>query len=140
MQLVSKYEDAALLFVLVHGTWGRGMFPSDGPSRASRKQPRWFEPESRFRTSLKWHLAQSSSELTYAVDTFEWSGSNSFIERAQAAERLAARLDDEIAEYPGQTQVLIGHSHGGTVCMLACKYMKVARPQIGDSGDSLHRT
>ena len=68
--------------------------------------------------------------MTYAVDCFEWSGSNSFIERAQTAENLAARLDDEIGKHPDQTQVLIGHSHGGSVCMLACKYMKVARPQI----------
>jgi hypothetical protein len=130
MKLVSNREDADLLIVLVHGTWGRGMFPSDVTSSGKRKQPRWFEPESRFRTSLRWQLSESPSQIAYAVDSFEWSGSNSFIERAEAAERLAVRLDDEISKHPCQTQVLIGHSHGGTVCMLACKYAKAARPQI----------
>jgi hypothetical protein len=87
-------------------------------------------PGSKFRSSLKEKLSGHPSEQTYSINTFEWSGANSFIERGQAAASLAERLDSDAVAHPSQQHILIGHSHGGTVCMLAMKHVKTAMPNI----------
>ena len=122
----------ALSITLVHGTWGRGFFPprqSPAP-RKSQGKSRWFEPGSNFRRSLEAAIGSDAPEHAASIDCFEWSGANSFIERATAADALAERLDAQAAANPGLTQMLIGHSHGGSVCMLACVRMNTARPHI----------
>ena len=132
MRLITDGSHVDLAITLVHGTWGRGLYRR----RSSRTQPRrprkpgWFETGSRFRSTLKELLSNDDSDRSYSVDVFEWSGANSFIERARAATDLAKRLDQQASTDPSRTQILIGHSHGGTVCMLACRELKAARPHL----------
>jgi hypothetical protein len=49
------------------------------------------------------------------LDTFHWSGKNSFVARSRAAEDFRNRLLETSTLYPDARQVVIAHSHGGTV-------------------------
>ena len=139
MRLTQTGEAVDLDIILVHGTWGRGIFPSSRPSPKSVAKPRWFQPHSRLRASLEKALSDAPESLTYSVSTFERSGANSFIERSEAAQSLAARLDAESSSHPHKKHILIGHSHGGSVCMLACVHVKTARPNIVTFCHPFHR-
>jgi hypothetical protein len=101
---------------LVHGTWGRGLFPGLRAPYAGRT-PFWFEPESSFVSQLQTEL--QLRKLLFEIDAFTWSGSNSIAERYSAAKELAKRLQARKLRFPTSTQVIVGHSHGGSVAMLA---------------------
>ena len=110
--------------VLVHGTWGRGFIPR--PGRSSR--PRWFERGSPFRETL--HAALLARRITLeTTEQVEWSGSNAFGEREHAAVLLAGHLDRLHEADPGTTRLVIGHSHGGNVCLRA--FAHLGRPADG---------
>jgi hypothetical protein len=96
--------------LLVHGTWGRGFNP-DTVSPA----PRWFEEGSSFRTELEQGLSDLGDRLS--VDAFLWSGANSIVERAEAAQDLAQSLDEAVAQMPDTDHILVAHSHGGNVAL-----------------------
>lgn len=98
---------AELSIILVHGTWGRGPFPPKQPAapRSSARKRRWFEPGSNFRRSLEETLRNDAPGHAASIDSFDWSGANSFIERATAANALAERLDAEAAANPRLTQI-----------------------------------
>jgi broad specificity phosphatase PhoE len=97
---------------LIHGTWGRAFF---------LKKPRWFEKRSLFRTRLE--LALSEAGIEADIQAFPWSGAQSVTARFSAAQALTAELHQEQADDPSVTQILIGHSHGGTIGMLAAHLM-----------------
>lgn len=50
-----------------------------------------------------------------------WSGRNSFKARAEAAARLQHRLRRQADRYPGARHIIVAHSHGGNIALLAIK-------------------
>src|SRR5262249_60744241 len=97
--------------ILVHGTWGRGIFPkiSDLKRRyLFRGSKRWFEDGSPFHERLK--------ALGWPITAFPWSGANSVHARDSAARKLSDQLRKDLAA-PGATFVIIAHSHGGNVAL-----------------------
>src|SRR5262249_53387701 len=116
--LASMTDTSSALFVIVHGTWGRGIFPrlsSFLRAMSLRKpMPRWFEAESAFRTDLS--SLMTSFGITAETISFEWSGSNSVFARQRAAESLRELL---LSRGQGRPIVIIAHSHGGNVALQA---------------------
>lgn len=114
-------DQRPLAITLVHGTWGRGVFPALSPPW---RRPFWFEPGGEFHDRLKQGLADR--EINAPFHAFTWSGSNSIFERLAAAQRLAADINERAAAEPDQLQVVIGHSHGGSVAMIALRHIEEA--------------
>jgi hypothetical protein len=84
----NKSTDATLSVILVHGTWGRGIFvrtdrPWLGP-------PYWFNKASPFRKRLEEEL--SKRDVTPQIKCISWSGSNSVFARSAAASKLRDQL------------------------------------------------
>jgi hypothetical protein len=104
---------------LIHGTWGRAFF---------LKKPRWFEEHSLFRT--RFELALSKAGIEADIKASPWSGAQAVTARHLAAKALADELLQEQKDEPPVTQIIIGHSHGGTVGMLAAH-------QMGEGGREL---
>lgn len=100
-------SDPSIFITLVHGTWGRRKLPFSGPL--------WFEEGSTFVASLKQALAPHAG---VEIDAFLWSGKNSLNERADAGAALARRLWKQKMRFPNALQVVVGHSHGGSVALL----------------------
>src|ERR1700716_565024 len=100
---------------LIHGTWGRAFF---------LKKPRWFEEHSLFRT--RFELALSKAGIEADIKASPWSGAQAVTARHLAAKALADELLQEQKDEPPVTQIIIGHSHGGTVGMLAAHQMERA--------------
>lgn len=105
-------NDRTIVVTLVHGTWGRGFFPS-----ARGKTPRWFECGSPFQERLTKHLRAAGAEPEYS--DFTWSGANSILERDKAADVLANHLEDQTKTNKDRKRLVIAHSHGGNVAMRA---------------------
>ena len=110
-----KSNGRGFVVTLVHGTWGRGIFPGLIPRLTSR--PRWFEKNSAFRVQLENLLTADGTELI--TQEFHWSGSNSIQARQVAATALAEKIIKAKTEFPNHTHVIIGHSHGGNVATAA---------------------
>lgn len=90
---------------LVHGTWPRGLM-------SSRSVPApWFHPASEFCMDLASRLNGSVT-----VRSFEWSGKNSFSERAKASAEFAEHLRQHWSLDKTAKHVVVSHSHGGNVC------------------------
>ena len=104
-----------LLITLVHGTWGRGMFPQLR-TKMMHSKPAWFEDGSDFRKRL---TAALGTNVLFRE--FHWSGCNSIMARENAASTLANDLDRSRIEYPLLRYAVIGHSHGGTVALSALR-------------------
>ncbi|TPI78499.1 hypothetical protein [Mesorhizobium sp. B2-8-9] len=105
---------------LIHGTWGRGIFPSDHASKL-----RWFEEGSPFWNKLVGELQVAGLEHT--VSAFKWSGDNSIVQRNIAAGKLADYLNQRRMALPESTSLCIAHSHGGNVALRA--FHILASPQ-----------
>jgi hypothetical protein len=103
-----------LVITLVHGTWGRGIFPRI--RTVFPLAPCWFERGSAFRTRLE---ATLEPHAPVVVREFNWSGSNSLAARQKAAKGLASDLSAAKDQFPAATHVLIGHSHGGNIALAA---------------------
>ncbi|TFV70223.1 hypothetical protein E4K64_30675 [Bradyrhizobium frederickii] len=117
--MVAPSADPAWIITLVHGTWGRGFFSLDKPT----KSPRWFEAGSEFRH----HLSIELETLGIPAPHFEvckWSGSNSIAARESAARQLADQLESQQRLNPGRRQLVIAHSHGGNVAVRATTHLK----------------
>jgi hypothetical protein len=114
---------AILNIVLVHGTWGRGIFiRTDKPRFGS---PRWFNDSSPFRLRLEEELGKRN--MIQQFECTSWSGSNSVFARSAAASRLRNRLNTSPEGVP---QVVIGHSHGGNVVLRALKEFDTSRVKL----------
>ena len=129
------------IVTLVHGTWARGvLWASDHdysglkPYRPERRPStlrgelveaiksywrgvRWFDWPSEFRAKLGGHLANAGFDST--IRAFRWSGSNSIYARQAAAKKLAAILRSDLNRFPDVPSVIVAHSHGGNVALLA---------------------
>ncbi|HPE79641.1 MAG: hypothetical protein H6961_01380 [Chromatiaceae bacterium] len=116
-----KAAQHPLAITLVHGTWGRGVFPA---LSLLWRRPFWFEPGGGFHDRLKHGLAGLGIDAP--IHAFTWSGANSIFERRTAAKRLAADINERAAAEPDRLQMVIGHSHGGSVAMIALRHMEEA--------------
>lgn len=87
--------------IIVHGTWASG--------------ESWYQPGGNFFQSV--HQTCQELSLVDKVVGFTWSGGLNSASHYTAAERLAVI----IREY--DFVILIGHSHGGTVAVLASKIL-----------------
>ncbi len=86
---------------LVHGT-----FAPDAP---------WTQSDSSFQKKLKCRLP----ELDVQFEAPQWGGQNQHSARLRAATKLREGIRKHATR--GIPQVLIGHSHGGNACVLACR-------------------
>jgi len=112
---------------LVHGTCGflprrmsvehEGDHENEGSPSASRSNSDWFAFDSSFHKELARQLKELGVE--HRIRSFEWSGSNSIFVRNNAAVRLSKLLELDAAADPQAFSVVIGHSHGGNVALLA---------------------
>lgn len=98
-----------LRLILVHGTFARGAA--------------WAAEGSAFREKLKNLLAAKGFDAEFEI--FEWSGQNGDRARFSAAAELASVLSANYTSWGSQkTCLLISHSHGGNVSLLAHKHLK----------------
>src|SRR5262245_24732976 len=111
-----------LLITIVHGTWGRGIFPALR-SRLPFKNHWWFDDQSQFASKLREGL--SKRNIYARISAFNWSGANSIFARDRAGADLAVHLRDEASRAEGSRQVLIGHSHGGNVAIRALHHREI---------------
>jgi hypothetical protein len=74
----------------------------------------WYDANGMIATAIR---AQYGADAT--IDAFAWSGDNSFSARIKAAQALRTQVDARCAQDPAVQQVLIGHSHGGSVISYA---------------------
>jgi hypothetical protein len=116
-------SNSGIAVTLVHGTWGRGMFPGLFPRLSSR--PCWFEEKSVFRTQL--HTLLSAEDRPVVIQEFHWSGSNSLAARQSAAAALSSKLAETKLQFPEYAHAVVGHSHGGNVALAALS-------NLGDAG------
>ena len=98
--------------ILVHGTWAAPR-PSLIPRR---KRTSWYDPDHRFTTRLRDHLAGIGAQSR--TDAFTWSGKNSVRERAKAAQELADVISERFRRGIPSLSV-VAHSHGGHVALRA---------------------
>jgi pimeloyl-ACP methyl ester carboxylesterase len=96
---------------LIHGTWANWRvfgLPA---------KPRWFELGHKFRDQLE---TLSTSDVR--VEDFRWGwGANMHGQRVKAAKRLAQKLRESDSE---DRHILIGHSHGGNIALMAARYVR----------------
>lgn len=102
-------EQPEIIIILVHGTWAPDAL-------WTRSSP--------LRNYLLEHL-EFVSKAKVATQTCRWSGENSFVGRARAAEGLRHQLEKNAALYPNALQFIIAHSHGGNIALLALEKVKV---------------
>lgn len=126
LPITSPPAAGRLLVHLVHGTWPDGLWQAlrrglvpNSPYPAVDGTQSWFQSAHVFRTTLEQRLRDNG--ITADVRPFIWSGFNSFRARARAAEELLPHLARGVVR--SDRQLIIGHSHGGTVAMLALKMM-----------------
>src|SRR5450432_3040238 len=114
---------------LVHGTWPYGwifqwrnrfrLFPrricTKRYKSAKRRAAAWFHRRSAFRKEVTFALGVEAIKFV----SFRWSGANSFTARRDAAGRLRQHLCRWVALYPNACHLIVAHSHGGTVAVLA---------------------
>ncbi len=107
-----------LSITLVHGTWGNGFFRQGGTRR------RWFNAGSPFVDSINQYFGEAN------IESFIWSGRNSFIERNNAAISLAELLSSQRDRYPDRHQLIISHSHGGNIVLRSLEYINYETNKI----------
>jgi pimeloyl-ACP methyl ester carboxylesterase len=67
-----------------------------------------------------------------SIDRVTWSGRNSLQDRISAADSLAKRLSDQLRTDPDCRQIVIGHSHGGSILAHALtRYPRLAKHVAG---------
>jgi len=146
MPTSSATSAVQVLVTLVHGTWGGSKLPFSGPL--------WFEDGSKFVGALQSVL--EANGIVAPISAFRWSGANSLAERADASDLLARYLNHQKLQHPDALQVVVGHSHGGTLCMLTLKnlsedvkpifitlatpYMEIINTDATPSADLLKKT
>ena len=104
---------AKTIIHLVHGTWPYGLV-AHRLRWLRHPDATWFHEDSPFCRALRSAL---SPDVT--LRPFEWSGNNSYLARHVAAQQLGKRLYECYDQDDPPRQILIAHSHGGNVAMLA---------------------
>lgn len=84
----------------------------------------WVKPGSLFSNWIK----ERCHDIEWT--SFQWSGRNSHSAREQAAEQLADKCETILSENPGCEIVLLAHSHGGNVALMAINENSRLREKI----------
>lgn len=113
---------------LLHGTWGRGLRPGKTPFGRPQTRPIWSEPGGHFHDDLR--DALRAQGIRASLQTINWSGSNSVLERDHVAKFLAQRLDEDAGRMPGAAQVVIAHSHGGNIALDAARHHRTGQGRL----------
>lgn len=93
---------------LVHGTWAE-----NAP---------WTQPDSFFRKHLQCRLRELGIPTQIQFNAPPWGGQNRQSIRLAGAEKVRDEVRKKTSEGGVRMhQLLVGHSHGGNVCFLACK-------------------
>lgn len=95
------------VLTLVHGT-----LPF---RRLTRADPAWTKDRSIF---CRW-IREDFEGCSVDIKQLEWTGRNSAMERKLASERLATQVNEQAEEDPTARQIVVGHSHGGTIALMA---------------------
>jgi hypothetical protein len=115
--------------VLVHGTWGRGaLFVRDYRPRdwfTDLMNAPWFHPRSSFSNSLRDNLPK---QMDWDIRAFNWSGANSVKVRYEAAKALALMLREQLDR--AEFVVVIAHSHGGNIGLMAIRMLGEASGRV----------
>jgi lipase (class 3) len=101
-----------LIITTVHGTWAT----KKTEGKAGTSTP-WYHETSVFAHRLKGRFAEQGTICL--LRHFEWSGENSILARYRASRRLSEQVKTMEKRYPGSRHLLIGHSHGGNVALMA---------------------
>jgi len=96
-----------LVITLVHGTWGRGIIWPSGDAP-------WTTDASTLCRSLRERLGPDT-----VFRRFRWSGSNSHSARLKASHELRDFLQEGLTGQPDATHIVVAHSHGGNVALMA---------------------
>jgi hypothetical protein len=108
-----------LIVHAVHGTWPYGFWAhliGRSPHSAANKELPWFIDGSPFQSAIS---TLSGRQLQWIP--FMWSGTNSFTARRVAATSLVQHLQDWFHREPEAEHVIIAHSHGGSVSVIAAR-------------------
>ncbi len=100
---------------LVHGTWARGIFAAAPNAESAAKRPIWSDPKSAFHNALAEKLQEEGFHAR--IIAFAWSGANTVRLRDGVARDLARSIETSTED--GTLNVVIGHSHGGTIALTA---------------------
>jgi len=100
---------------LVHGTWARGIFAAAPTAESGAKRPIWSDPNSAFHNALAEKLQEEGFHAR--IIPFLWSGANTVRLRDGVARDLARSIETSTED--GTLNVVIGHSHGGTIALTA---------------------
>jgi hypothetical protein len=100
-------EMSKFVLTFVHGTWGRGMIWPSGDAV-------WTTDASTICKSLRDRLGPDA-----VFRRFPWSGRNSHTARLNASKRLRDFLQEGLAASPDATHIVIAHSHGGNIALMA---------------------
>jgi hypothetical protein len=123
------------IITMVHGTWGRGFFflKNYNSERQSwwhellpDRAPAFFVEGSFFRSALESELRKQNIVATFRL--FQWSGANSVLHRACAADDLSSLL---ASDPDSASSVVIAHNHGGNVALRAIS-------KLGARGARIH--
>ena len=85
-------------------------------SRGDTK-PQWYQRGSPFAIALRDSLGEDCRD----IQPFEWSGGNTVWDRLSAAISLRRHIAAIADEHRDAIQILVGHSHGGSVCQEALR-------------------
>lgn len=88
------------VYIVLHGTWGA--------------ETSWYIPNGDFFDALE----ETAKKQNGSVVSLRWSGANSIQERNKAAQSLA-KLIETYNNNDNTKIIVVGHSHGGTVALLA---------------------
>ncbi|MFC3968852.1 hypothetical protein ACFOVS_12050 [Rhizobium lemnae] len=105
-----------ILVVLVHGTWGRGIFPVE-VDKERRDGPLWFQTGSAFFGELNTKLREtfSSSSYQFEMEPFFWSGANSIRARDRASDHLQEWFKGKLSTKNYAGVLIVAHSHGANL-------------------------
>lgn len=101
---IQNEQNPTILVILIHGTWS--------------PHAKWMQNDSNLCNSIQKALPNDNVKFV----AFRWSGRNSVSARFKAGEELSKLLNELCKGYPQARQIIICHSHGGSVALSALRH------------------
>jgi len=112
LRLLPDSSSSIRYFVtLVHGTWLRGFLDLDSTIP-------WYREKS--------DLCKELARQDTLIYRFSWSGANSVAARFKAATKLTEEVSPLLSKYATATHVIVAHSRGANVALLALQDSAIA--------------
>lgn len=112
LQIISSSEKIGRHVVLVHGTWGHGLWHSI----------LWdYLPPGLRHRDINWPICRKIKEAGVTLHSFTWSGKNSHHRRMEGGKELAVFIAS-LSKDPSDRMWVVGHSHGGNVALYSLKH------------------